>query len=356
VTEETAELTRADAVAAGSAASAEADEGADNTESSAEPGGFPGAPWDMDDEDAPSRKAMKAAGINLNGGSVWIDAEDDAIHSDGPVTVTGGEILARSGDDGVHADEKLIISGGTLDVQYCYEGLEAKSVLIEDGIVRVAATDDGMNVNGGSGFGFPSDEASEEAEETDGEAASGETAEDDDTGILRITGGTVLVDSGGDGLDSNGSVYVEGGTVLVSGPSSNWDAAIDRGEGSAEFIITGGIVMAGGYAGMAEAPGTAENSQPSIYYAFSDYAEDGALCKLTDPDGNVVLAYSFAHGYNCVVLSSPDLVVGETYTLTVGDQQAEIELSSVSFSNRTRGGSREPSGESASPSNAESAG
>ena len=337
-------------------ASAATGETEETAESGTEPGGMPGMPWDMDDGDSPSRKGLKAGAILLNGGSVWIDAEDDAIHSDGPVTINGGEILARSGDDGVHADEKLTIAGGTLDVQYCYEGLEAKSVLISDGVVRVTATDDGMNVNGGDGFGFPSGEASGETEETNDEASSEDAAEDDDTGILRITGGTVLVDSGGDGLDSNGSVYIEGGTVLVSGPSSNWDAAIDRGEGGAEFVVTGGILMAGGYSGMAEAPDTTENSQPSIYYAFSDYAEDGALCKLTDSDGNIVLAYGFAHGYNCVVLSSPDLVVGETYTLTVGDQQAEIELDSVSFSNRVRGGSREPSGEAESTAETEAAG
>jgi len=319
-----------------------------DTESSPEMGGMPGMPWDKDDEDSPSRKGLKAGtGITVNGGSVWLDTEDDAIHSDGFVTVSGGEILDRSGDDGVHTDEKLIIAGGTLDVQYCYEGLEAKSVLISDGVVRVSATDDGMNVNGGSVFGFPSGEPSGETEETNDEASE-KAAEDDDTGILRITGGTVLVDSGGDGLDSNGSVYIEGGTVLVSGPSSNWDAAIDRGEGGAEFVVTGGILMAGSYSGMAEAPDTTSDSQPSIFYAFSDYTEDGELCKLTDGDGNVVLAYSFAHGYNCVILSSPELVAGGTYTLTAGDMQTDIEMTSVSFSNRTRGGfggSREPSAE-----------
>ena len=367
----------------------------DDEEASPEPEGDPepGAsdePWDMDDGDSPSRKGLKAAGINVSGGSVVIDAEDDGIHSNGSMTQTGGEITVRSGDDGVHADEKVTVSDGTLQVLYAYEGLEAKNVLIEGGLVDVTGVDDGMNVNGGSGFGFGSGEPSDEAEEAEDAAAEEPEAEDsepeepeaedaapeepeaepeeaeDETCVLRITGGTVYVNSGGDGLDSNGSVYIEGGNIFVSGPTSNWDTAIDKGDGSGcEFVITGGVVMAGGSSGMAEAPEETDGSQPSILYSFSDFVEDGALCTLTDSDGNVLLSYEFGNSYNCVILSSPDLVVGETYTLAIGDQQAEIELTSVSFSNRGGGfggGSRrssgEASGEAESPTDAaeESAG
>ena len=41
--------------------------------------------------------------------------------------------------------------------------------------------------------------------------------------------------------------------------------------------------------------------------------------------------------FNCVVLSSPELVVGETYTLIMGDHEAEITLESTSYSNRSGG-------------------
>ncbi len=307
-------------------------EGDQTERASDEMGGAFSMPWDMDDETSVSRKGLKAAtAINITGGSVALDCADDAIHSDGDVTVSGGELRIASGDDGVHADSILSILGGTVDVVYCYEGLEAKSILIGDGFVSVVATDDGMNVNGGDGMFFgPSAEASSEAEEEDDT--------EDIPAELRIKGGVVLVDSGGDGLDSNGSIYIEGGEVFVSGPSSNWDAAIDYGEGSSEFVVTGGSIMAGGYSGMAEAPDDTDGAQPAIYYVLSDYAEDGDLCTLTDANGTVLLSFQFVHGYNCVVLSSPELTVGETYTLTAGDETAEIELTGTVFSNRTRGG------------------
>ncbi len=305
--------------------------------------------WDADSSDSGSRKGLKAGtAIALTGGSIILDTEDDAVHSDGDVTITGGVLTARSGDDGVHADDRLAISGGTVDVQYCYEGLEAANILITDGVVSIVATDDGMNVNGGS-FGFPGGPSGEASGETESENAETETIET----VLRITGGVVTVDSGGDGLDSNGSIYIEGGTVYVSGPSTNWDAAIDYGEGSSEFVITGGTIIATGYSGMAEAPDAAENAQPSIYYAADEYASDGAAVTLKDAAGNVIAEGSFAHSFNCVVISSPDLAVGETYTLTMDDAEYTIELTDTNYSNRARGGmggfpgggSREASGE-----------
>ena len=299
----------------------------------------------MDDEGSPSRKGMKAGNISVLGGVVYIDAEDDGIHSKGDMTMKDGEIVVRSGDDGAHADGKLTVSGGSLEVQYAYEGLEAETILIEDGTVDVTGVDDGMNVNGGSGFGFGSSEPSDEAEDAEepDDSLSDETGaeaeeEEEETGVLRITGGTVYVNSGGDGLDSNGSLYIDGGTIFVSGPSANFDSALDRGDGSgAEFVITGGVLMAGGSSGMAEPPEVTDDSQPSILYAFSDFVDAGSLCTLTDSSGNVILSYNFGNSYNCVVLSSPDLVIGETYTLTIGDQQAEIELTETSFSNRGGG-------------------
>ena len=148
----------------------------------------------------------------------------------------------------------------------------------------------------------------------------------------------VFVDSGGDGLDSNGSIYIEGGETCVSGPSSDWDAAVDSGDGSGcEFLITGGVLMAGGYGGMLEAPDSKDASQCTIYYRFTDYSPDNAPCVLKDADGNVILECTFAHSSNCVVLSSPAIRVGETYTLCLGDQQAEIEMTAANYSNRSFG-------------------
>ena len=91
----------------------------DGSQADAEPAGSSDDnPWDMDDEGSPSRKGLKAGSISVFGGFVYIDAEDDGIHSNGAMTMKDGEIIVRSGDDGVHADNKLSVSGGRLEVQY----------------------------------------------------------------------------------------------------------------------------------------------------------------------------------------------------------------------------------------------
>ncbi len=54
--------------------------------------------------------------------------------------------------------------------------------------------------------------------------------------ISRVRGGTLWVDASGDGLDSNGGLYVTGGTVTVCGPTSGGDGALDY---SGDGIISG---------------------------------------------------------------------------------------------------------------------
>ena len=317
------------------------------------PGGMDDAMdfWDSDSTDTPSRKGLKATeAIVISGGVITVDAEDDAIHSDGSVTVSGGTLTLSSGDDGVHGETVLDISGGETNVLLCYEGLEARAIYISGGYVNVTATDDGMNAGGGMmGMGpgmrpGASKEAETETEETD-DTVSEEAATEEPTveTIVRITGGTVIVNSGGDGLDSNASMYIEGGDIFVSGPSSNWDSPIDYGEGSSEFVISGGFLMAAGYSGMFESPDITEASQGSVYYIQSgSYAPDNAVTTLTDANGKVLAEYAFKNSYNGVLISTPEIAAGETYTLTIDGVDTAIEMTTAQFSNR--GGSGEMGG------------
>lgn len=307
------------------------------------PGGMDA--WDSDSTDSPSRKGLKATeAIQISGGVITVDAEDDAIHSDGSVTITGGILTLSSGDDGVHGETVLDISGGEMDVLLCYEGLEAKVIYISGGYMNITATDDGMNAGGGMMAMGPGMRpgASEEAEtgETDDTASDeSETVES----VVRITGGTVIVNSGGDGLDSNGSMYIEGGVIFVSGPSSDWDSPIDCGEGSSEFVISGGFLMAAGYSMMFESPDVTDASQGTVYYVQNgSYAPDNAVTTLKAADGTVLAEYAFANSYNGVLISTPEIAAGQTYTLTIDGVDIPIEMTTAQFSNR--GGSGEMGG------------
>ena len=112
---------------------------------------------------------------------------------------------------------------------------------------------------------------------------------------------------------------VTGGTVVVSGPVSNMNGALDY-NGTA--IISGGTVVAAGASGMGE-----NFSDASTQAAFLvNLTGDAGEIRVCDAEGNVILAAEVEKSFETVVISSPDLVVGEIYTVTQGDTSAEITL------------------------------
>ncbi|CDX01141.1 hypothetical protein SDC9_09904 [bioreactor metagenome] len=269
-------------------------------------------------EDTPSAKGFKAGReMILNEGSFDVDSSDDALHSNGKLVITGGTYAVSSGDDGLHADGDLTITGGILLVAKSYEGIEGNTITITGGIIEVTARDDGLNVaggNDGSAFGRP------------GQNSFTQVSSDH---YLRISGGEIKVDAAGDGLDSNGNLFVEGGTITVSGPVNNGNAALDY-DGTA--TISGGVLMATGSSGMAQGF-SEESGQYSLLHNLSTSVAAGSEVSLTDANGQVILKWTANKEFTSVHLSSPDLVQGGTYTLTAGPLEETVTLSSVATSN-----------------------
>lgn len=162
----------------------------------------------------------------------------------------------------------------------------------------------------------------------------GGSMENDTNAYIKITGGTLSVDAGGDGLDSNGSLIISGGTVYVAGPVNNGNGAIDyNGDG----IITGGVVIAAGSSGMAQGFDDS-SSQCSVLYNLTTQQEAGTTITLKDKDGNELISFTPEKKYSSVVISSPKLQTGSTYTLTAGSEQTELTLESTVTSNASREG------------------
>ncbi|MEE6272480.1 carbohydrate-binding domain-containing protein [Georgenia sp. MJ206] len=253
-----------------------------------------------------SAKGLKAnVSVVIDGGAVTVDAADDAVHSDQDVTIAGGELVLASGDDGLHAEEELTVSAGTVSVTGSYEALEAATISIAGGDVTLVASDDGINGAGGDGTaaGMPMEQAQ-------AGAASTEYS-------VTITGGTVTIDAGGDGLDSNGTVDMSGGTVVVSGPTESMNGALDV---DGELTTSGGVLLAVGSPGMAMAP-SSDSPQASVLATFDTQAA-GTVVQVVSAEGDVVAAFESGKSFGSLVLSSPEVVVGETYDVVVGGATA----------------------------------
>ena len=277
-----------------------------------------------------SAKGLKASGnLCLLSGTYVLNCCDDAIHSNANIVIKGGTFTIATGDDGIHADENVTVSGGAVTVTKSYEGIEGKSIDLTGGEISVTASDDGLNAAGGadsSGFGGPG---------FGGGDRFGTASSDV---YIRIAGGRLYVNAGGDGIDSNGNLIVSGGETYVDGPTGNGDGALDY-DGTA--TITGGILVAVGSSGMAQNFGTG-STQGSILLNFS--AGSKSAVTLTDAAGNVLVSYTPSKTYNSVVISCPGLVKGGSYTVSACGQNSTVTLSSLIYGSGSGMGGGQPGG------------
>jgi hypothetical protein len=256
------------------------------------------------DESTDSAKGIKAGtDVTVSGGTLTIDSSDDALHSGGSMTISGGDIDIASGDDGAHADVTLTISGGSVDITQSYEGIESASITISGGELRLVAADDGVNTAGGNDS---SSTGGRPGQNNFGSMNSGSNP-------LAISGGTVYVAAAGDGIDVNGPMTMTGGTALVCGPTDDANGALD-------FVscdVSGGLLVAAGSSGMALAPDTT-SSQYSVMVTLNSTQAADTLFSIVTGSGETVVSFAPCKQYVNVVVCSPDLTKGETYTILTG--------------------------------------
>ena len=263
----------------------------------------------------------------VTGGTFNITAKEDALNGkdcikikDGVFNISSSEgkgLTSKNDEDNTKG--YVYIAGGTITIKNSVEGIEGTAIIVEDGTIDVTSSDDGFNAASGS--------AGTSESNTGGQGGKG-AMENDTNCYLSIAGGTITVDASGDGLDSNGSMYISGGTIYVSGPTSNGDGGLDY-NGTAD--ISGGTLVVAGSAGMAQ--GFSEtSSQCSLLYNFTSAASAGTEITLKDEAGNTVVSFTPGKDYQSVVISSPDLKEGATYTLTSGSQTADVELTGIATS------------------------
>lgn len=268
------------------------------------PGGNRGNPNQSSSITTESMKGLKAGKlINITGGSLTIDAEDDGIHSNSLITISGGSINIKTGDDGIHGDENINITDGNIVIERSYEGIESSTIDISGGTISIIASDDGINASDGSSRSGPGNS--------------------NNSLYIRISGGDITVDSQGDGIDSNGKIFIEGGNIYIVG-SSDPESAVDA---DGTILVSGGRLVGIGSVGHREAP-SESSAQPSLMTIFSSEQAGGSIIKLTDTQGNILFEGTSSKRFQSFLFTDSALVKGGQYKLYVnGIEKSTITLS-----------------------------
>ena len=324
--------------------------------------------------------------ITTAGGEINISAGDDGIHSDASVFVQSGTILISDCYEGVEA---LIIdvSGGDVSINCEDDGFNANGGsgdmfggggqmgggrndgtsghggmqgsgtddgmtgerptppdMGEEGMTGERPTPPGMDEEGTTGErptppdmgeegmsgGMP---AGQETETASGSGQSSADTEDVET-YISISGGNIRIvneiGQDADGLDSNGDIKISGGTIYISLLGTGSNCAVDyASESGGVAEITGGTIIACGASSMAEGFDST-STQASILYNTSTVAEAGTTLTVTDADGSVLLSWEVPCSFSSALISCPEMKVGGTYTVSAGGTSEEITLEDVS--------------------------
>lgn len=294
--------------------------------------------------------------VDILDGTITVTASQDGIKATndtdgnrGWVRLSGGTVNISAGDDGFKAERVLEISGGTLNITQANEGIEAQYINILDGTVNVTSSDDGINASysttststesttatstnqsaqGGQNSApqAPSGSAGQAPSGTMGQPPAGGGAGGGMGGgmgggggtfevvdaTINITGGTVTVNTNGDGIDSNGTATLSGGTLIVNGPFTGGNASLDT---NGDLLLNGTTVTAGNSGDMFEAPST---NSTSGYVKISNVSNlsAGTTVQVTDSSGNVVANYKVTNSSTALILvSSSKITKGESYTV-----------------------------------------
>lgn len=317
-------------------------------------------PFDETDaEFESSSKGIKADWMMVvSGGEITVNSTDHAIHCASDIEITGGEFTLDSKyGKGISGHGNVTIDGKdtVINVQNSTEGLESKNVItINNGTIRIIASDDGINGGGTQGmdFGAPRDNKGEKqgggrnpfengdmippSDFTPPEDKNFENMQPpsdmnfmpDDKGrqslkdVLIINGGDIEVTAGDDCLDANGNMVLNGGIVKASEPNGTISGFTSVFDPDGTITINKKITLIAA-AGSGSAP-SFDMSQPTITLYTDDAHNTGETITLKDSSGKRLAEYSPAGGYRTVWIALPDLTLGESYTVTAGNESHTV--------------------------------
>ncbi len=286
-------------------------------------------------------EGMQALDVVINDGDINIDAKDDGINiSDG--SGSSGDEMMQGGPMGQKMqNQEQVQSGQAIS--------EQGETLEETGQQSTAVTRaPGQGGPAGGQFqGAPMGENGErpqKPENMDGQMQGGkmengqmqggmmpgemqegmqggmgmETAID---GALTINGGNIYINAYGDGIDSNGSIYITGGYIEISGPENSGNGSLDY---NGECEISGGTLIMTGSSGMIQSVG--QNSEVLTASTTINGSYDSSDTIEIYIDGNKAYTIDNIKKGNYISVSDPAINSSSTVKAVIGTESYSLNV------------------------------
>ena len=286
-------------------------------------------------------EGIEAVTIDIAGGETIIYSQDDGLNANGgsgdmfgmggPPGGMGGDPASMNGISGNRGGRPGPMNG----VSGNRGGRPADMNGLSGNMGGRSGSMNGFPGNHGGGPGGMGGISGNKGDRQHSTDNAENTSEEVET-YIHISGGrlTVINATGrdADGIDSNGDLLITGGEIRVSLVNNGSNSALDyASESGGVATISGGSVIACGGSSMAEQFDDT-STQPSILYIYSEGAEAGTKVALEDKDGNVIISYEAPQSFSAVNISCPELKVGESYRIVIGDMVEEFTLEETAAS------------------------
>ena len=277
--------------------------------------------------------------LTIKGGTITVSQSEEGLEAR-VIRQLGGDVTIKSSDDGVNASagssskpSDTSATSKPSDANIASNSVDASSSASQATTDSVTASSSASQATADSAAGSQADQANKDKNATPPSPPAGQAPpqggqppqngqgpggmppggqeESDPSLQIILEGGTLTIDAEGDGIDSNGTVTISGGSLVVNGSVQGGNGPLDA-EG--DITITGGTVWALGTSDMLQ--GFAQGStQASITANIAGTA--GQTLIILDANGKEVARQTASKDLQAVIMSSADLVDGQTYTIQV---------------------------------------
>lgn len=251
------------------------------------------------DEDKPeSYKGIKSEkDMIINGGRIIADTADISLYAEGCLVISGGAIKLSSGGDAAVAEKSFSQSGGALYVTKALNAIRATAAHISGGETSLICSEIGITL----------------------------------TGAFQISGGYLIAKTANGAVNAGSTLLVSGGAVLADVPADGK---------SIPFTASASAICGGYVAALSNGSASAFDStstQLSVSKTIGTQSEKTAIA-LCDEKGNVVVSFTASGAFDSVLLSSPSIKAGKTYSIMVGGTAEAADANGYTYGGALNGG------------------